>query len=244
MSDNKEQFRPYAAPSNVIAVIDRAKTRNLPETINNEFLRIAGVPEAVFGRVLQALRFLNLVHEDGRPTEILEALAGSQEAQYRELLEKAIREAYRTEFNVIDPGQDQQPRILDAFRPYQPRSQTSRMVMLFLGLCREAGIPVLDVPRERRMKEPQSRRPITKSERRTIGVPTVRQTSERIMVPNKTGVLFGVTEDDVAALKEDEFNEVWTALGKVARARARAKKQAQEDAEAKQTEQEEKPKEN
>ena len=38
-----------------------------------------------------------------------------------------------------------------------------------------------------------------------------------------TGLLFGVTEDDVAALDESEFSEVWMALGKVARARAKAK---------------------
>lgn len=44
-----------------------------------------------------------------------------------------------------------------------------------------------------------------------------------------SGVLFGVTEDDVAALDEAEFNEVWTALGKVARARARAKKQLRKE---------------
>lgn len=158
MTNGEEQFRPYAAPSNIIAVISRARTRNLPETINNEFLRIAGVPEVVFGRVMQALRFLNLVHKDGRPTESLEALAGSKEAEYHELLGTVVRDAYRAEFSLIDPGQDPQPAILDAFRPYQPRSQTSRMVMLFMSLCREAGIPILDVPRQRSMSSVKSRK--------------------------------------------------------------------------------------
>jgi hypothetical protein len=37
------------------------------------------------------------------------------------------------------------------------------------------------------------------------------------------GVLFGVTEEDVATLSEDDFNAVWSALGKVARARSLAK---------------------
>jgi hypothetical protein len=35
-------------------------------------------------------------------------------------------------------------------------------------------------------------------------------------------LLFGVTESDIAVLTEDEFADVWNALGKVARARSRA----------------------
>jgi hypothetical protein len=36
-------------------------------------------------------------------------------------------------------------------------------------------------------------------------------------------MLFGITESDIGALDEEEFGEVWAALGKVARARARAR---------------------
>lgn len=228
MAKVDEQFRPYAAPANIIAVINRARTRNLPGAINNDFLRIAGVPEAVWYRVMQAIQFLGLVHEDGRPSDTFEALAGATESQYKELLSKVIKEAYRNEFNVIDPAQDTQPRIVDAFRPYKPRSQTQRMVMLFQGLCREAGIPVLDVPRERRMREPQIRRPKSTTERQSIGVPTKRSIPDRTVASDTSGILFRVTEDDVAVLGEEEFNEVWAALGKVARARAQAKRQTTE----------------
>jgi hypothetical protein len=228
MAERTEQFRPYAAPANVIGVFNRARTLNLPEIINNNFLRISGVPEGAWYKVMQALQFLGLIHEDGRPTETFDGLAGATDSRYKELLENVVREAYRAEFTVVDPGQDPQPRIVDAFRPYKPRSQTNRMVILFQGLCREAGIPVLDAPRERRMREPQAKRPKSTVEKRSIGVPTKRIISERTIVPTTSGVLFGVTEDDVAVLGEAEFNEVWTALGKVARARAQAKRQAVE----------------
>lgn len=226
------QFRPYAAPANVIALINRARTRNLPEIINNDFLRITGVPEAVWYRVMQAVQFLGLVHEDGRPSDTFEALAGAPDNQYRELLGNIIREAYRTEFNVVDPGQDSQPRIIDAFRPYKPRSQTQRMVMLFLGLCREAGIPVLDVPRERRMRETQLRRYKTTAGRNATGPTIGRTTRQAVDIPTRqtsAGLLFGVTEDDINALSQDEFEEVWSALGKVARARARARERFGEE---------------
>ena len=228
MSRLDGQFRPYAAPANIIAVIQRARTRNLPEVINNDFLRITGAPEGVWYRVMQTLQFLGLIYEDGRPSDSFEALAGARESQYKELLENIIREAYRAEFSVVDPGQDPQPRIIDAFRPCKPRSQTPRMVMLFQGLCREAGIPILDAPRERRMRESQVKQPKSTGERPSIGVPSVKPISKRTTELSTSEVLFGVTEEDVAVLGEEEFNEVWAALGKVARARAHAKKQATE----------------
>ena len=230
MAGLDEQFRPYAAPSNVTSVINRARTRNLPETINNDFLRIAGVPEQAYSRVLQALRFLGLIHEDGRPSDIFDALAGASDSQYRELLEKVVRDAYRSEFNVVDPGQDPQPKIIDAFQPYKPRSQINRMAMLFMSLCREAGIPVLDVPRDRKMKEAQPRRTRVAVRREAKSINTTdRRARERTIVESPAGtLLFGLTEEDVGALEEDEFQEVWSAVGKVARARARAKIQARE----------------
>lgn len=219
---NQDQ-RPYASPANVIVVLERARTRNLPEVINNDFLRISGIPEAVFGRVSNALRFLNLIHEDGRPTPRFSELAAAPEAEYREKLARIVREAYRTELAAIDPTQDTQARIADAFRRYEPRSQTKRMVTLFLGLCREARIPVLDAPRERHIREGRLRTASSGQQLRgTTGVdsplpPLTPQTRE---TPSQ---LFSITEYDVAILDESEFAEVWTALGKVARARARAR---------------------
>ena len=56
--------------------------------------------------------------------------------------------------------------------------------------------------------------------------PSVQQQLDLPYLPRfEAGLLFGVTEGDIAALAEDEFAEVWTALGKVARARARKSQQ-------------------
>jgi hypothetical protein len=224
-NEEKESFRPYAAPSNIIAVIQRARSRNLPESINSDFLRIAGITETVHSRVIQTLLFLDLINEDGRPTEKFKELAGATEAQYRVLLEKIVKESYREEFSVIDPGQDTQDRIIDAFRPYTPRSQTTRMVILFLGLCREAGIPILNAPRERKIQEGRQRTSVNKSSRKTEHDKQEGSLST-IGGESSTGysnILFGVTEEDIAVLNEEDFKEVWDALGKVARARAFSK---------------------
>ena len=224
-----DHTRPYAAPSNVISVLSRARSRNLPERITTEFLRLADVPVSVYGRVMQTLRFLGMVTDDGQPTEMLRAMSAAPEAQYREFLGDAVRTTYADDFNRVDPTQDSQAKIQDAFTPYQPRSQTQRMVILFLGLCREAGISVLEAPRDRKM---QSGPKEGRQQPRQTRSPRV-QRPERNVSPNpptsstggvdQAGIAFGVTDSDLAALDDDDFQTVWEALGTVMRARAKAR---------------------
>lgn len=223
--------RPYAATANVTGVIKRTRTRNLPDKVDNDFIRLAGVPEAVIHRVASALKFLGLVAEDDKPTDTLRALAAAPDEQYREILAGAVRNAYEVDFTRIDPAQDSQKRIIDAFRPYQPRSQTNRMVMLFLGLCHEAAMEVKDAPRERPMgatvaRSGGSARPASKPDKPTS--PKLRQpppsNGASATVQSASGpLLFGVTEDDIGALSDEQFATVWGALGLVARARAQSR---------------------
>jgi hypothetical protein len=219
-----ERQRPYASPANVIAVLHRVRSRNLPERIDDDLLRLAQVPEGARHRVHAALRFLGLVDEDGRPSEDLRALASATDEEYPTHLERFVRRAYAEDFERIDPARDSQAQIVSAFRPYQPRSQTNRMVILLLGLCREAGIEVLDAPRERQ-QAPRLRAPVTPRGRRSAAR---EPKEERGGGSAREGTLFGVSEEDIDVLSESEFEELWTALGKVARARARAKRQPPE----------------
>ena len=230
-----DQSRPYSGPSNVIAVFIRARSRNLPEYITNDFLRLADVPESVYGRVMQALRFLGMVTEDGRPSETLRAISAAPESEYRDLLGAALRTAYADDFERVDPAQDSQSKIQDAFTPYQPRSQTQRMVILFLGLCREAGILALDVPRDRKMQTTSKEgRPQSGQNRgRSVQQPKSNVKSNPPALSSgdgdQAGIAFGVTDSDFAALNDTEFQTVWDALGTVMRARAKARtKQVEE----------------
>ena len=227
--------RPYAATANITAVLDRVRRINLPDRINSDFLEVVGVPEVSRGRVAEALRFLGLIDEAGRPTDVLQSLAGAHDDEVRDLLAGAVRGAYADDFARVDPSQDPQPRIIAAFRRYQPRSQTPRMVMLFLGLCRAAGIPVLDAPRERGM---QSRGSNSRGRASTgNGTESIRKadpargTAKGTTPPTpdqpgaiqaQPSLLFGVTVEDVGALSDEEFPEVWGALGIIARARAKS----------------------
>lgn len=150
--------RPYTPPSNVVAVLHRLRSRNLPERVEADYLRDASVSEGTVGRTLFALRFLGLIDEQGLPSQALRTIHTSTDEEYRSSLSGLIREAYSELFNVIDPAEDTQDRILNVFRRYTPASQRNRMVIFFLGMCREAGIPTLDVPRQRSMREPGAAR--------------------------------------------------------------------------------------
>lgn len=147
----RERNRPYTPPSNVVAVLQRLRTRNLPDRIDNEYLRDSGIPEGTIARTLFALRFLGLIDEGGLLNEPLKSIHTSTDEEYQAILSGLIREAYKEVFNVVDPSQDSQDRILNVFRRYTPASQRDRMVIFFLGMCREAGIPTLDVPKARAM---------------------------------------------------------------------------------------------
>ena len=64
MITNEEMTnRPYAPPSNVVSVLQRLRSRNLPDRINTDYLRDAGISEGTVSRALFALRFFSLVDE-------------------------------------------------------------------------------------------------------------------------------------------------------------------------------------
>jgi len=220
--------RPYAPASHVIAALKRARSRNLPDRITADFLSLAGLPAPMAPRTTFALKFLGLTDEDGSPTDMLRAIAAAGESEYRELLAKTIRTAYAADFERIDPGADSQKAITDAFARYQPRSQTSRMVMTLLGLCREAEIPVLEAPRKRDLlpagrREERQARPKPRKSQASQTSEQQHPAAKKIIPQAESATLFAVSDSDIAVLGEEEFVEVWTALGKVARARARAR---------------------
>jgi hypothetical protein len=99
----------------------------------------------------------------------------SPDEEYSTILSGLVREAYGEVFDVINPAEDSQDRIVNVFRRYTPASQRNRMVIFFLGMCREAGIPTLDVPRQRGMAEARPGRLGTtppRSPRRPSGAPS------------------------------------------------------------------------
>lgn len=230
-----DDHRPYAAAANVVGVIDRIRRINLPEAIDAAWLDVARVPDASRGRVLDALRFLRLIHPGGEPTEELEAIASATDDEYRELLAARVRQAYAADLSRIDPAQDPQATIISQFRRYQPRSQTMRMVMLFLGLCRSAGMPVLEAPRQRAMRgaaTPAVRQPRSNTSNQQNQTPRSGRHAPA-PTPDLPGQTVAIRLEDLALIEDEKaYQAAWTALGTVTRAAARAR-QAREASERK-----------
>lgn len=218
----ESDYRPYAPPANVIAVIHRVQTRNTPPKIDAEFLSLLNVSPGNVSRVLKALEFYGLVKEDGTPTDTLDSLGGAPPDEYKKLLSNVLKEAYSAEYSKgLDPAADSQPAIESYFAPCQPRSQTSRMAVLFLGMCREAGIELLDKPKDRKMQEKapgtsaKRTRPAAKK-----GAAPMPESGE--VLPSSQ---LGITQAELMGLPEDEFDKVWDSLKVIYSAKRHAAQQ-------------------
>lgn len=147
---------PYAPPANVLDVIRHARKKGLADTVTARVLTSIGIPEGNVSRTLATFRFLHLIEDDGQRTATFERIARCTDEEYPELLAQTIREAYAPVFTYVDPAEDDLVKLNNVFRQhYNPQAQRTRMVTLFLALCREAGIAPGDAPEPRaRPKRP------------------------------------------------------------------------------------------
>ena len=227
--------RPYGPYAHFEAFLDRIRTRNLPGVVDTNFLNVVQIPRDKQGQLKVALEFLNLVDEEGVPTGVLESYAGTTEEEAQGVLREALKTAYASDFKQIDPTQDSQLHLKNWFQRYEPRSATGKMVTFFLGACRQAGIEVKDPPRERKIQAGRAttsngrKRQRTKTSDSGNGPapiasepePSRPVTAEPQSVPSvDAGVLVSVTNEDIAELDDEEFTDVWSALGKIVRRRA------------------------
>ncbi len=162
MPVTKNESAPYAPPSAILDIIERHRDRGIPSPVDAEVLARAGISESLIPRTLRALRTLDLIGEKGSPTEIFEGLRLAPETEYKARLEEWLNAAYADVRKFVDPATDGQAQIRDAFRPFQPTAQQSRMVILFSGLYAAAGIAtetsVTSTKRDRSGSDREARR--------------------------------------------------------------------------------------
>lgn len=140
MAVTRDRSAPYTAPSAIVELITRHRNRGLPSPIDREILARVSVADGLISRTLYSLQVLDLIDEKGMPTEVLEGLRLAPEAELKSRMEAWLRGAYAEVFSFVDPARDDEIRVRDAFRSYQPVGQQSRMVALFMGLCAAAGL--------------------------------------------------------------------------------------------------------
>ena len=140
MAVTADRPAPYAPTKAILGIIDRYRHRGMASPISADVLARAGISDSLISRTLQALVSLDLINEDGVPTPTFEGIRLAPEAEYKKRLEDWLKGAYADVFSYVDPAKDDETRIRDAFRTYQPVAQQPRMVSLFQGLCDAAGL--------------------------------------------------------------------------------------------------------
>lgn len=140
MPVTRDKSAPYAPPSAILDVVKRHRQRGIPSPVNAEVLTRAGISESLVPRTLQALQTLDLIDDNGSHTEVLEGLRLAPETEYKARLAEWLNAVYADVLEFVDPATDDEPKIRDAFRPFRPTGQQSRMVILFSGLYAAAGI--------------------------------------------------------------------------------------------------------
>jgi hypothetical protein len=149
---------PYAPPSAVLEVVNRRRDRGLSAPITAEVLARAGVSDSLIPRTLQSLQTLDLIDEGGTPTDTFEVLRRAPTAEFQARMQEWLRHTYADVFQFVDPSQDDEIKITDAFRAYEPAGMQRRMVILFQGLCMAAGLmPEKNASRSRTSPSPSPR---------------------------------------------------------------------------------------
>lgn len=140
MALSQETSAPYAPQAAIVSLLEKNRSTGLPSLIDKNALSRMGISESLLDRVFQALIILDLIDEDGTPTEILNGLRIAPEGEYTTRLAEWLNHAYSDIVQYTDPYQGNEVEVLDAFRTYSPKSQINRMVSLFVGLYRLAGV--------------------------------------------------------------------------------------------------------
>jgi len=108
--------------------------------VNSDVLGRSGIPDSLIPRTMQALLSLDLIDDQGNPTDLFEGLRLAPEAEYKQKMQEWLKGTYSEIFLYVDPSIDDEGKIRDAFRTYKPIGQQSRMVSLFTGRCSAAGL--------------------------------------------------------------------------------------------------------
>ncbi|ADP70888.1 hypothetical protein Rvan_1638 [Rhodomicrobium vannielii ATCC 17100] len=140
MPVTSEKPAPYAPHSSIVELIERYRNRGLPSPVTADVLLRAGISQSLVSRTLYALQVLDLIDEQGAPTKTFEGLRLAPEAEYKQRLSQWLQSAYADVLKFVDPADDDETKIRDAFRSYQPVGQQARMITLFLGLLAAAGM--------------------------------------------------------------------------------------------------------
>jgi hypothetical protein len=230
----KPTFAPYAPPSAVLAVINHYKNRDVPPSVTLTNLQQIGVTEGLAPRTMAALKFLGLLQDDGTTTDQFRALRYASHDDYRSVLAGILEAAYKGVLDHVELATAGDRELNNAFIPYSPGAQRSRMITLFQALAKEAGWTLAVTPKASSPRGTETKH-TTKPQPRGLPKDVNRGASSSVSVDDRltaevsaSGLRLSVTDADLAALPEKDFDTVWSALGLLQKARRQSLRAAKE----------------
>jgi len=142
---NASKRAGYSTPRDTLKVLSPLASSKLTKgaKVTASLLEDVGISSSDSYEVRIAMRHLGWVDDQDCITETYEHLAHTTGAEYRAQLRANVQEKYADILDRrINPTQATLQEMKDAFRDcdYEPANMRSKMVALFKGLCREAGI--------------------------------------------------------------------------------------------------------
>ncbi len=134
---------PYTTSTAATLVLDAWRERGFGVPVTADVLKRVGVPESLARRTLQSLVLLDLLDEDGMPTQQFQDFRATRGAdEYRTRLQEWLHGIYADVLQYANPSTDSYDRVAEAFRSYEPAGQRRSMASLLTGLWKYAGLPV------------------------------------------------------------------------------------------------------
>ena len=134
---------PYAAANQITKVLSRYRDTTLGGgALTPALVSKLQMGDEVARRVILSLKQLELIDDDGMPTEALQAFEKAPTDQYLSVLAAHLYGVYAPIFDVLGRNISNctMVEIEDQFRTFTPKTLRGRMATCFLGLCKFAGI--------------------------------------------------------------------------------------------------------
>jgi len=195
MVENKEKqlsppYLPYRTLENFI---QRLKSGVIPSRIDRSVM--SSFSGSIQAQLINALRYLRLTDDQGKPAEKLEKLVGSDGAEKREALNEILKSSYPFLFNEnVNLQNITFAQISELFEEAGAGGETTKKsIRFFLSAAKDAGINVSP-----HIKKPRA------------GIPRRAGSKPRKDLDEKGGS--EQQEKHISSSKEQLFNESWQQL--------------------------------
>ena len=137
----RRRLAPYVPAATLRSFLEHIRWITTPKRVDKKLLDDYGIPKPNKSALLSALKFLDLIENDGTPTSAFRHLQSSGD-EFRGNLEQVIRKAYADLFVRLDTLGGNRERIRNYFANTYSPATAKKATILFIDLCKEAGLPV------------------------------------------------------------------------------------------------------